>query len=286
MVARKEQPENPPAKSDVVSSEFLSRYFEIELHPLDNLDELEYREKIQPQEEMYDHPQKWIRHMRKEKLKMPSVLKKKGIEFRGSILEIGAGSCWLSAVLSRFHEVKEIYALDFSRDILKKVAPAMMNHLNANTRKIIRVRGSFYNLIPLNTQFDFVVSDGALHHTKYPTAVLNQISKVLKLDGSFVCVREPLAPKLPILRSITKRKFGTHERKYGVTENIYTLNEWREIFQKGGFEFGIVRYSLRLPPKKLLANVRARLPNARLLKIIYGIDSMPVAFIGKKRAKG
>lgn len=264
------------------SSESLSRYFEMELHPKDNLDEMEYREKIQPQEETFDHPQKWIKYMRKEKLKIPLILRERGIEFRGHILEIGAGSCWFSSILSKFHEVEEIYALDFSRHILKVVAPAVMDYLSANAKKILRVRGSFYNLIQLGKQFDFVVSDETLHHADYPIKLLNQISNVLKMDGRIVCLREPIVARLPIIRSISKRIFGSHERKYGVTENIYTLNEWHEIFRKGGFDF--VCHPLRLPSKNSFVNALSRSNSmlSRALDIIYGVDSMPVAFVGKR----
>jgi len=268
----------------MVSSESLSRYFEIELHPIDNLDEMKYRDIVQPQEEMFDDPQKWIKYMRREKLKIPQILRKKGIEFGGCILEIGAGSCWFSSVLSKFPEVKEIYALDFSRYILKRVAPVMMNYLNADARKIIRVRGSFYSLIHLGKQFDFVVCDETLHHADYPIKLLNQIGKVLKRDGRIVCIREPVAPELPILRSIRKKIFGSHERKYGVTENIYTLNEWHQIFQKGGFD--LVCYLLRLPSRNLIANtlLRSHSMLRRARNIIYGM--MLVAFVGEKHAKG
>jgi len=269
-----------------ISSEFASRYFEIDPHSMDNLDELKYREKIQPHEERFNHPQKWIRNMRKEKLKIPLILKKKGVEFRGCILEIGAGSCWFSSVLSKFPEVKEIYALDFSEHILKSVAPAMMDYLNANAGKIVRVKGSFYNLISLGKQFDFVVCDQTLHHADYPIELLNQINNVLKRDGRIVCIREPIAPKLPILRSISKKIFGAKERKYGVTEKIYTLNEWREIFVRGGFD--VVVYPLRLPSKRFLVNALSHSHSvfSRACNAVYGIDSMPVAFIGKKHAKG
>ena len=267
-----------------VRSAFASKYIEMDLHSMDNLDELKYREKIQPHEQRFNHPQNWIRNMRKEKLKIPLILKKKGVEFGGCILEIGAGSCWFSSVLSKFPEVKEIYALDFSEHILKSVAPAMMDYLNANAGKIVRVKGSFYNLISLGKQFDFVVCDQTLHHAGYPIELLNQINKVLKRDGRIVCIREPIAPKLPIIRLIIKRIFGAKEKKYGATENIYTLTEWREIFVRGGFD--VVVYSLWLPSKNILVKALSR--SRRILSgtcnAIYGIDSMPAAFVGKKRA--
>jgi len=269
----------------LVSSEFLSRYFEIELHPMDNTDEIKYREEIQPQEEMFNHPQRWIKNMRKEKLKIPLILKKKGIEFRGRILEIGAGSCWFSSVLSKFPEVKEVYALDFSKHILTKVAPAMMDYLNADSKKIVRVRGSFYNLIRLGKKFDFVVADETLHHADYPIKLLNGIGNVLKQDGRIVFIREPIASRMPILGSVNKRISGSRERKYGVTENIYTLNEWYEIFQKANFD--VTCYFLRLTSKYRLARASwfsRNIPSVAL-NIIYGVDSMPIAFIGKKRTK-
>ena len=270
------------------SSEVLSRYSEMELNPLDNLDEVRYRERIQPREKIFYCPQEWIKHMRKDKFKIPAILKENGVKFAGHILEIGAGSCWLSSILSKFSEVEEICALDFSRHVLKIVAPEVMDYLKADAMKIVRVRGSFYDLNRLDRRFDFVVADQTLHHADYPFKLLDDISNVLRSDGRIIFIREPIAPKIPILKSVMKRIFGSHERKYGVTEKTYTLDEWREIFWKGGFD--IVCYPLPVSPEKLFFKMllRARTCASFLSfahNIIYGIKAMNIAFVGKKRAK-
>ena len=258
-----------------------SKYFEIDLDSMDNVSELTYREKIQPREKDFDLPKKWIRNMRREKLKIPLILEGRGVKFAGSILEIGAGSCWFSSMLSKFPEVEEIYALDFSERILTRIAPAMMDHLGANAGKIVRVKGSFYSLVSLGKQFDFVVCDETLHHADHPIKLLREINGVLKRDGCIVFIREPIAPNLPIFKYVSKRVFGREEKKYGVTENIYTVNEWRELFSKGGFDVTI--HSLRLRSKSLLSRLyQSQSAFQRVYRAVYGVGSMPVAFVGEK----
>ena len=269
----------------MVSSESLSRYYEMPIHPMDNTKELKYREEIQPHENTFRNPKNWIQAMRKEKFEIPILLKENVAEFHGRILEIGAGSCWLSSVLSKFPEVQEIYALDFSRRILTEIAPMVMDYLKANASKIVRVRGSFYDLLHLGKQFDFVVCDETLHHADYPIILLNQICNVLSEDGLFVSIREPIAPKLPILNFVGKRMFGFRERRLGVTENTYTLSEWRKIFRHSGFEMNC--YALHPTSENLSANAFPLLHNvfSCAFKIVFGVNSNLVAFVAKKCLK-
>src|ERR1041384_8383521 len=53
---------------------------------------------------------------------IPFLTKKCGLEFRGRILEIGAGAAWFGAELSKQPKVVEIVATDLSLRLLKEKA--------------------------------------------------------------------------------------------------------------------------------------------------------------------
>ena len=258
-------------------AESRSKYFELAVHPMDNLEELKYREEVQPTEKTFRSSQNWIAAMRKEKFRIPELLRRNGVDFHGRILEIGAGSCWFSSLLSKFPEVEEVYALDFSGRILLEIAPAVMDYLGADAAKIVRVRGSFYDLTRLNKKFDLVVCDETLHHAADLGKLLKQIYRVLRDDGLIVSMREPIAPRLPVLNYVSKRMFGHRERKYGVTENTYALDEWDRIFRDSGFD--VTYYSLNLAPER--RSVVSAIPGP-VLKMVYGANLKLLAFVAKK----
>lgn len=206
-------------------------YFELDLTPDANPLELEYREKIQLVEHRYNDLQKWYKRIQDGRLGIIPFLENNGIVFSGRILELGAGSCWCASELSKLLDVRQIYALDFSRTLLTEVAPIIMKYLDACMNKIIRVRGDFYDLNYFSENyFDFVIYDATLHHAMYPQKTLREARRVLRRNGSIICIREPVLPQLTPFKEFWKERFGTHEKGYGVIENSYTLAEWKLIF--------------------------------------------------------
>src|ERR1017187_7940652 len=71
---------------------------------------------------------------------VPFLTVHSGVEFRGRILEIGAGVAWLSAELSKQPRVVEITATDSSPKLLKEQAPKVFKMLDANAAKITRMQ--------------------------------------------------------------------------------------------------------------------------------------------------
>jgi len=221
-----------------------SEYIELDLTRYANLLELKYREEIQLREPQYENVQKWYERIQGH-LGIISFIEKRGIKFSGTVLVLGAGSCWLPSELSKLSMIRKIYALDFSKTLLTKVAPAIMRYLKADASKIVRVRGDFYDLSYFKEDyFDFVIYDAALHHADFPEITLREASRVLKLDGGIICINEPVAPSLNPFKDFWKRKLGCRERRLGITENIYTLDEWRSVFDKCNLTFRVMRLEL------------------------------------------
>ena len=163
------------------------------------------------------------------RLKNLETLRRKGIDFSGNVLELGAGTCWFASEISKNNNVINVYALDFAKSIVTKIAPLVMDHAGADAKRIIRIVGDF-NQLPFHEKtFDFVVMDAALHHAIRTEAVLEEICRVLKDDGRFLAIREPV---LPLWRKNLRNKIGAQERAQGVTENILTKKDWRVCFEK------------------------------------------------------
>ncbi len=141
----------------------------------------------------------WFRSVKEDFPKLiPFLNRKCGVDFRGRILEIGAGGAWLSAELSKLPKVVEVIALDLSSRRLKEQAPKVFSLLHAKTAKITRMPGDFHKLDFPNNHFDFVVCSAVLHHAANIVQVLREAKRVLKPGGQFVAVREPVWPLVKI----------------------------------------------------------------------------------------
>ncbi len=179
-------------------------------------------------------------------------------DFHGEILEIGAGSSWLSALISKIPAVKKVYALDASRDLLEVADKYIINRLNGIKSKIELVNADFNSLPFEDNKFDIVLCDASLHHAGNLSVLLKEIYRVLKSKGFFVAIREPVKPL------IFWRKFGENEIAKGATENIYRKEEWRKCFSEAGLRLEIVAdfskgdaktFLFKLPPLNLLNGI-------------------------------
>src|SRR5215470_8166036 len=115
----------------VARKDFLSRYVHERTVAM--------RESANQREVATRHSARWLRSLQEELPKfVPFLTRKCGLEFRGRILEIGAGGAWLSAELSKLPKVVEIIVTDSSPAPLKNHAPRVFQLLKANTAKITR----------------------------------------------------------------------------------------------------------------------------------------------------
>jgi len=180
----------------------------------------------------------WLRCVKEDFPKfIPFLTKRCGLEFRGRILEIGAGGAWFSAELSKLPQVVEVTATDASSRLLKVQAPKVFKLLKAHESKIKRMPADFGNLdFPAN-HFDVVVCADALHRAASPLRVLREVRRVLKPGGLFVGIREPVRPLM---------KFSSHKKKDGKTGVPlgYAVSEYRDFFEHAGLKLELKRVVL------------------------------------------
>lgn len=223
--------------------------------------ELVFRESAGHLETEFGTEAEWLRCLREEFPRfVPYLVERCGVRFRGRILEIGAGACWLSAELSKLPEVEAIVATDFSRTLLREQAPRVFEVLQARAGKITRTPGDFHRLDFPDAVFDFVVGSAVLHHAVDVARVLREVRRVLKPGGRFVAIREPVWPLIQLKsRSKTQAKLVAA----GVNEHFYTLAEYRAFFQSAGLPVEVKRVNLAAGLKFLFNELVNGLTHAR-----------------------
>lgn len=185
-----------------------------------------------------------------------SFLNERGINFGGKILELGAGVGWCSAELSKIPAVETIYALDFSKGILEKLAPKMLKYLKANVSKINFIVGDMHHLDFPKETFDFVIFSASLHHAMEPSKVLQESYRILKNDGKLLALNEPIAPSLVLYKggklifrqNKIKKAMWNEPEDWGGPRHIYTMKEWQKIFLSSGFNPSFIPYFLGITP--------------------------------------
>lgn len=212
----------------------------------------------------------WLRSLRKDLPNfIPFLTKKCGLQFRGRILEIGAGGAWLSAELSKLPPVVEIIATDFSELLLKQQAPKVFEVLRAHSAKITRIPGDFHQLDFPNNHFDFVVCSAVLHDAANIVQVLREAKRLLKPGGKFVAIREPV---WPLVKIKSRARMVARLVATGVNERFYTLADYKEFFRQAALPLQVKRVNISTGFKYYF--------NA----VVNGLTHARYAFIGTKRA--
>lgn len=183
----------------------------------------------------------WLRCVKEEFPKfLPYLTKKCGVEFRGRLLEIGAGAAWFSAELSKLPLVVEIIATDVSASLLETEAPRLFKTLRAKAGKIIRTPMDFSALDFPDGHFDAVVCAEALHLAPNMRRVLREVRRVLKPGGVFVALREPI-------RSGSKTKTTATTpalRRQELLSRGHSLSEYRQSFESAGLKLTVKNVTL------------------------------------------
>ena len=215
--------------------------------------------------------EEWLRSVQKELPRfVPFLTRKCGLEFRGRILEIGAGGGWLSAELSKLPKVVEVFTTDFSPRLLQEQAPKIFKLLNAKTAKITRTPGDFHRLDFPNNHFDFVVSSSVLHDATNIVQVLREAKRVLKPGGRFVAIREPV---WPLVKIKSRAKMVSKLVNTGVNERFYSLSDFKEFFRQAALPLEVKRVNISSGFKYYFDAV------------VNGLTHARYAFIGTKRSE-
>lgn len=186
-----------------------------------------------------------------------------GYGLKGVVLDLGAGTCWTSAIVSKMPNVQKVIAVDISRHRLGIIAPVVFDQYEADTGKITRVLGSFDKIKMEANSADCVILVEAFHHAYRPDRLMSEITRVLKPGGIVLISGENIPTNtyyfkvvtLNIIRKIIcvsgidkllsryfrrvivepGKIFALHlDEQTG--DHRYILNDYVRIFKKHGFE--------------------------------------------------
>src|SRR5690348_17174686 len=213
--------------------------------------------------------EEWARCLKEDLSRfVPFLLKKCGVEFRGRVLEIGAGGAWLSAELSKVPAVVEVVTTDFSPRLLQEQAPRVFKLLKAHGGKITRTPGDFHKLDFPSNYFDFVVGSAVLQHATNVVQVLREVKRVLKPGGRFVAIREPV---WPLVKIKSRSKMVSKLVTTGINERFHNLADYKEFFRQAALPLEVKRVNVASGFKYYF--------NA----VVNGFTHARYAFIGTKR---
>ena len=116
-----------------------------------------------------------------------------GRELAGTVLEIGAGTAWCSALVSLKSRVRKVFALDYDRVSVDEIMPKCFENLDADVGKITRALGSFNATKLADDSVDAVISIGAVHHSESLASTFKEALRILR-PGGILVASEPCEP--------------------------------------------------------------------------------------------
>jgi SAM-dependent methyltransferase len=199
------------------------------LSPHADLDELRFREEIEHFSDGFIAARGFFERKRVLQY-LEFALQRTGVIPSGTVVELGAGSCWLSAALACDPNVVRVVAVEFSARRLREIAPASIALVDAPAEKIERRIADFY-AHGLGAAFaDLVVVDAAFHHAADPQGFARVAFDLLRPGGQVLLLREPT---LAFLRRT--RDHGI-EGEHGDFEHEYRRPEYVAFLRRAGFD--------------------------------------------------
>jgi SAM-dependent methyltransferase len=185
-------------------------------------------------------------------------------------VDLAAGTLWAVPLLCRLGAVEHIYCVEYSRHRLLKLGPAVLAHYGVAPERVTLALGDIHQLQLADHSIDFVLLSAAFHHSDRPDALLGEIRRVLKPDGIVLLVGEhvtdagvkdrfkhmakfiasrvlfPSLQRKLFGRTLDVRRFVPLEADLlegddRLGDHAYTLTQYRQLFQGGGFVHETVR---------------------------------------------
>tara|TARA_B100000378_G_scaffold203468_1_gene166835 strand:- start:129 stop:959 length:831 start_codon:yes stop_codon:yes gene_type:complete len=178
---------------------------------------------------------------------IPNVYNK----IKGIGIDLGGGVGCISSTLAKNPNVEKIFCVELVEDVVKLCQPIVKKQiLKDQYEKVVSVVGD-YNFLELpDNSADFALSWDAMHHSQDLVITLQECKRVLKKDGIFMIIdrahnNSTSDEEIERILNITydeeflKKNYRKLDEKLTRKENgehEYRFYEWKEFFQKAGFE--------------------------------------------------
>lgn len=193
-----------------------------------------------------------------------------GPRVRGKVLDLGAGTCWATARLSRVPAVEEVTAVDLAPSFLAGTGNRMLEICGADRAKVRLVASTFERVPRPDATFDTTFLIAAIHHALAPIRVLREAFRLLKPTGTLFVLE---SPALPWQIESRRRQAISISHATGTTEIAYTKSELLYLLRCGGFAIDEVvssaGLSSRLPQRLVRRALRTLGLESRLMNVGY-----------------
>ncbi len=140
------------------------------------------------------------------------VKKKLGLSFHGRVVDIGCGNGYASIWLAKNFKSDIIYAVEASEAAVNELLPRNIAHHKVE-KKVQPLLASFDSL-PFESELDYVISFGAIHHSECLYSTMQSISKSLK-NGGILITQEPVMPNTTSNQDYID-KYDIPENRFGI----------------------------------------------------------------------
>lgn len=184
------------------------------------------------------------------------------------VLDLGCGSGWLTAMLSRRPQVSRVLAWDASPRLLEQVLPDMVRLLDGDPAKVEPVCGEFTPLLLSDHSIDLATMGSAFHHCAEPEALLADLRRVIRPGGAVLLLNETPWRTLGMLwfdlrlavahASHLLTGGGAGWRGHVAPDHIlydpvlgdraYTMANWRALFRRTGWRLTVLETGLTSYP--------------------------------------
>ena len=152
------------------------------------------------------------------------------------VLELGAGTCLITLMIRKTLANARLTCFDISIARMQTLIDDSARFLGTYRDGIELVEGDLTNNLPFaDAQFDLVVFDASLHHSRSMWNTLRECRRVLRPNGALVALREQYLAPLTY-RFALNRLLRTREVKAGVAENAYLKEQYAYYLRANGFE--------------------------------------------------
>lgn len=174
----------------------------------------------------------------------------KNEQSRKRVLDVAAGVCWTSSLLSKDLDIDYIDAVDFSFHRIHDIAPNVIAGMGGIEEKITRIFGSFYEL-KSDEKYDVIFMSQAFHHASRPFHLLKACDEKLRCGGVILLLGEHNITPLRIVRRFLKKLIVGRGFTLDFYEmfppdpvagdHYYRKSDYRFIFGSMGYSLEVLR---------------------------------------------